>query len=146
MAAKLFLAESTDNSVGTHTVYTVPADKAARIRIMINSSGSGGGSSQFAIMIGPEGSQTVFATVVSSEHETWTGFRFDGTDGYPKNIGIHCEQAGWNATTDDAEKDWIAPLPVDFYLSTGDTVKQISSTGTMGDGLLFQVMGVEDDA
>jgi hypothetical protein len=146
MAAKIgIIAESTDNSTGTVTVYTVPADKAARIRVMIQTTGSGG-SGSVAFMIGPEGSQTIFSTDQAAEHEMWTGFRFDETDGYPKDIGIHSAQEGWAVTTTTAEKSFICPLPVDYYLSTGDTIKIVATSSTIGDALLFQVVGVEDDA
>ena len=144
MAAKLFLAESTTATAGTTTVYTVPADKAARIRIMINP-GGGGGTKQIAILIGAEGSQTVFSTIGAAEDELWTGFRSDATDAYPKDIGVHNENAGWSITTSTAEKDWIAPLPIDYILSAGDTV-QYTITSTSWGTVLFQVMGVEDDA
>jgi len=39
----------------------------------------------------------------------------------------------------------VAPLPEDYYLSTGYNVRFIISTANLGDHL-FQVMGVEDDA
>lgn len=145
MAAKIgILGESTSVTVGTYTVYTVPADKAARIRIMINM-GGGGGTKQVAMQIGAISSETVYATVLTAEVEWWTGTRIDTGDAYPKNIVIHAANEGWSSTTTTTEKDLIAPLPIDYFLSTGDTVKYIASGATIG-GLLFQVMGVEDDA
>jgi hypothetical protein len=145
MAAKIgILGENTDFTVGTHTIYTVPTDKAARVRLMINVTGSSL-TKEIAFMVGAEGSQTIFATSIGAEHEWWTGFRFDATDGFPKDIGIHSANEGWGDTTTTGEKDWITPLPVDYFLATGDTVKLVVSTGPAGGGL-FQVVGVEDDA
>jgi len=40
---------------------------------------------------------------------------------------------------------WAAPLPADYFLSTGDTVK-FRIGGNAATALLFQVQGVEDDA
>jgi hypothetical protein len=40
---------------------------------------------------------------------------------------------------------WAAPLPTDYFLSTGDTVR-FKIGGNAADDLLFQVQGVEDDA
>jgi len=145
MAAKIgILGESTTGTVGTTTVYTVPADKAARVRIMINM-GGGGGTKQIAIQIGAESDQTVYAFILTAELEFWTGARISSGDAYPKDIGIHAVNEGWADNTTTTEKDLIAPLPIDYFLSTGDTVKYIITAATAGD-MLFQVMGVEDDA
>lgn len=146
MSAKLgILGESTAYALGTTTVYTVPSDKAARIRWSVQSSGGGGATRYFAVQVGAPGSETVVAVELAAEYEVWSGALISTATYFPKDIGLTDTNVSWGPNTSAAQKDLVAPLPVDWYLSTGDTVKFIITTVAL-EGMLFQVVGVEDDA
>lgn len=142
MAAKLILAESTTATVATTTVYTVPADKAARIRIMFMCKGSSGGTN-FGVLIGSPGTQKQILRLVGSGAYVYTGVT-DSTAMLDTAAGIYDETArDYTAAANDG--CIIAPWAHDFYLIEGDTVRTFIATNT-SDLILFQVMGVEDDA
>ena len=139
MAAKIgILAESTTTGTGTTTVYTVPADKSARIRILFAAEASAS-APQFAVLVGTPGSETNIVVSLSGNIDFYTGI--------PTTASIAITEASMGAgiTAAGADRASILPLPVDFYLSTGDTVQYAVGSNGMTD-LLFQVIGVEDDA
>ena len=145
MAAKIgILAESTTASPGTTTVYTVPADKAARIRWMVQMEG-GASSKSFAVHVGAPSAQTIIARTTASEAEFWTGATISTNVFKPSEVGVQDVAVSWNTTTTASDKDLVAPLAIDWFLSTGDTVKYTITTTDYG-AVLFQVIGVEDDA
>lgn len=144
MAAKIILASSTTNTTGTTTAYTVPADKAARIRFMFQMEGSGY-VKQIAIHVGAPSAQTIIARDVGGEAELWTGALIDTNVFKPSGVGIQDTTVTWDPNTTTSDKDLVAPLAIDWFLSTGDTVKYTITTANLGT-MLFQVLGVEDDA
>ena len=151
MAAKIgILGESTTTSGGTVTVYTVPADKAARVRahfvVENNSSGS-----EYSIMMGTPGSELTGMREPNAGIDTFSGIIAEAAP--DPATGLVLSAIGWqmqSGVVDLSNVDghlnwWSAPLPVDYFLSTGDTVRfNISETSVTEH--LFQCQGVEDDA
>lgn len=145
MSAKIgILGESTSGSIGTTTVYTVPADKAARIRWMVQMAG-GATNKQFAVHVGAPTAQTIIARAIASEAECWTGATISTNVFLPDQVGVQDVAVSWTPDTTTTDKDLVAPLAIDWYLSTGDTVKFTITNAAVGT-MLFQVVGVEDDA
>lgn len=150
MAAKIgILGESTSVATGTVTVYTVPTDKAARVRITWAAEG-GGGNYQYAIMVGSPGTEKSFYATGTSVNDLWSGSAPQSTPDPGLSIlaavAGHQTVAGIDINGIAGGIDYImTPYPADFFLSDGDTVKFAISQTDLGDGII-QVMGVEDDA
>jgi len=152
MAAKIgILGESTvvTNSVYT-TIYTVPADKAARVRIQFALEGAG--THNIAVLVGSPGTERTMAAVTEvNYHDMWTGSTRESTPDPTLSMmysvaGIQNILGGLaNLDGTDNANNIVFPLPVDYFLSTGDTV-QFRIAGSDPDDLLIQVQGVEDDA
>lgn len=152
MAAKIgILGETTSLSLATTTLYTVPSSKAARVRVFCALEG-GAGATELSWLIGSPGAEITCHFTVDSGDDVWTGLLAISTPDPPRSIIVN-NSFGWqqkNAAfvlpTPTAAQDWwIAPLPVDYFLSTGDTVKVIVGVTAPLD-FLAQVYGVEDDA
>jgi hypothetical protein len=151
MAAKIgILGESTSLTIGSFiTVYTVPSDKAARVHILYAVEGNG--TMSFTLKIGAPGSEQVVQQSGPSGEDIWSG-SLDASTPDPAlsylagNIGNHVQAAQFDMDNAGALGPyWIAPLPIDYFLSTGDTVGfQNSNTEPLD--CLVQVIGVEDDA
>jgi hypothetical protein len=157
MAAKIgILGESTATATGEVTVYTVPADKAARVRVVIAIEDSGG-TSAYMVRIGNPGSENtmnLFST--ASDADIWSGVTAASSVGVLplgaisdglglRGIGIQAGTNNMYLTGGGGYVSVITPFPVDYFLSTGDTVRYQKDTDAMTDHL-FQVIGVEDDA
>lgn len=147
MAAKIgILGENTATAAATVTVYTVPADKAARIKFQFAATNQTGANRDYAILIGTPGTEVNFCFRIPTDSIQFTGF--DITSG--EVIGgdadiLRTSYASGDLTLATTDRAWqMAPFDKEYFLSTGDTVRYISS-GTLGDHL-FQVIGVEDDA
>ena len=154
MAAKLICEKSNVTAVsGTiTTVYTVPSNKAARVRIMFafenNSSGTG-----MCIFVGhPTDGYAIAKHHMPSTVDFWTGARSNGLSSdqsnYPGNIGMHQISLGGSIGQQNNHQHYLlAPFPVDYYLAAGDKVRfgTTDTTSALGN-CLFHVMGVEDDA
>lgn len=151
MAAKLgILGESTDATSGTVTVYTVPADKAARIRILFMVE-RGANVGNYAIYIGSPGTEHQITSEGAANEDAFSGSRRiatpDPLDSLIMGVNGMQQQAGALGDMDSTTitVDYIvAPLSADYFLSTGDTVK-FSNVDSVTDHLI-QVIGVEDDA
>jgi len=151
MAAKIgILAENTSTTIDTETtVYTVPADKSARVRILIELEGNNAGI--YNVQIGTPGAERTIAVSIGTDKDVWTGSRYEASPNPTESIqskitGIQEMTAGLaNMDGVDAANFFIVPLPFDYFLSTGDTVKFYIATGAVTDHLI-QVVGVEDDA
>ena len=145
MAAKIgILGETTSVAVSTITVYTVPADKAARVRILwaceLTSS-----LCRYGILVGTPGVERQIANNVAGNIDFWSGM-VDGTTIKSGDIAVQRLDAGTGSWIESSEARGIfLPYPHDFYLSTGDTVRVIVGTNALADHLV-QVIGVEDDA
>ena len=151
MAAKIgILAESTSvTNASTTTVYTVPADKAARVRLLIVFQ-SGGASLNYWISIGGPSDETIFQRHIANGEDFYTGF--DGAGSQASNtVGLVDAGTGVMPGTNplafngDNNDHIILPYPHDFFLSTGDTVK-FRFNFVDATQHLIQVQGVEDDA
>jgi hypothetical protein len=143
MAAKIgILGESTTTSTGTHTVYTVPTDKAARIRIMFMCKGVSG-DVNFGALIGSPGTQKQIIRPIGNNSYCYTGVT-DSTAQLDTSQGVYTEVMGDYTAAANA-RCVVVPWAHDFYLSDGDTVRTFIATNT-SPLVLFQVLGVEDDA
>ena len=153
MAAKIgILGETTVGTDGTvTTVYTVPADKAARVRVIYCEEG-GGASLQFGVSIGTPNDEIWVHQAMGSADDIWTGSEKIGTPDPPDSLtvsgnhGLMDTNNFMNIDSNTEANSWlVAPLIHEYILSTGDTVKIVMDGANTTDGL-FQVIGVEDDA
>jgi hypothetical protein len=150
MAAKIgILGESTALGTGEVTVYTVPGDKAARVRVQFVAEGPAA-NWRYAVRIGSPGSEVTWHADALSGEDQWSGSRgentTDPTDSMPVKVNGIQQQSGVLLTDPDGGREYVAsPFAVDYFLSDGDTVRFIITTNALVDHLI-QVMGVEDDA
>jgi hypothetical protein len=151
MAAKIgILGEGTATTTGTVTLYTVPADKAARVRILFAVENAAS-AFNYSVFVGSPGSEIHIHEAAGSGEDVWSGVLRESTPD-PANahllsaIGMHRKSSGIILTSlTDGIPFWIAPLPTDFFLSTGDTVR-VNINANAVTNHLIQVVGVEDDA
>ena len=136
MAAKIgVLGQSTSTAVATYTAYTVPASKAAKVRLQWYVSAP----STTAFSISVNGA-VVFRDTAAAAEFSFSG----GAIATPHNSVAVAFQAGDPLPVAGPPTHVIRPLEVDFYLATGDTVTY--SIGTLSaTAVNFQVVGVEDD-
>ena len=152
MAAKIgILGESTAVSVATVTTYTVPADKAARVRVLIEMEGPAN-VVNFSVRMGTPSNQATFHKTTATNNDIVSGVYYIGSPDPALTFNVAYmgayEAVGllYLSDADNSGFDiWAAPLPADYFLSTGDTVR-FRIAGNAADDLLFQVQGVEDDA
>jgi len=148
MAAKIgILGESTVVTVNTlTTVYTVPADKAARVRVLFMLVG-GAGAFRYKILIGSPGSEAQIARLCASGDDLLSGMNGAGSIA-SNTVGLVDPTGqinpGWSYLSDEGDYMGV-PYPHDYFLSTGDTVRFYIMT-TAAVAHLIQVVGVEDDA
>jgi hypothetical protein len=141
MAAKIgILGESTAVAEGLTTVYTVPADKAARVRLIFAMEG-GSSTLEYYVTAGTPGdiliTRTTGANIDVFSGMTGAGSIASNTIGIAEGSGILDLGGGGD--------NIILPYPHDFFLSTGDTV-QFRILNLAAVDHLIQVLGVEDDA
>lgn len=136
MAAKIgVLGETTTVTAGTITLYTVPASKAAKVRLQWYISAPNtcrcviqvNGQPVFGDTAG--GAEFSASAAAITAPATGLALAFQGADPINATPPTHV----------------LSPLPIDYYLSTGDTVQLVIS-GTDATALNVQVVGVEDDA
>ena len=151
MAAKIgILGESTVTATGTTTVYTVPSDKSARVRVLFEVEGGAGGW-QYSVFMGTPGSEITFHVNQSSGDDAWSGTYNEATPDPAGSFvaavqGIQTVVGGIQLTEVNPGDSWQAsPYSFDYYLSDGDTVR-FNINGTAATDSIFQVLGVEDDA
>lgn len=143
MTAKIILSESTSVTHSTATtVYTVPTDKAARIRVSFQMEG-GGSTTAYRIEIGSPGAQYSVLRKLSASDDVFSGI--SGVGSKASNLVGLVDGAGTLDVEGNAIDHIVVPWPHDFYLAVGDTVKFYIDAGDALDHLI-QVMGVEDDA
>ena len=145
MAAKIgILGESTATAIATITVYTVPASKAARVRILIAMEQQAAQTSGYSVQIGTPGAETNIVRAGAAGVDLFTGIPNAGIQS-SRDIGLIEADMGGALTGTNVDRASLLPFPHDFFLSTGDTVKYQITTDTLQDHLI-QVIGVEDDA
>ena len=151
MAAKIgILGESTSLTANSFiNVYTVPSDKAARIRVLFAVEGAG--NYTFCLQVGAPGSEQVLQQSGGGGEDLWSG-SLDAATPDPAlsylagNIESHSQAAQFDLDSAGALGPyWICPLPADYFLSTGDTVN-FQCQSTAATDCMVQVVGVEDDA
>ena len=144
MAAKIgILGESTDRTVGVVTVYTVPADKAARVKILFGLIGSSGGGG-YQYKAGSPGSEQTMRADIAGNGDQFYGMQLSGSEDVAGNLGYQVG-TGILGLANFGGTHVMVPL-MEYFLSTGDTVIVEISGGETQVDHLFQVHGVEDDA
>lgn len=125
------------------TVYTVPASKAARVRILFAIEG-GAGVSGVDIKVGTPGGENTFVRNTVSGDDVFSGI--SGAASQAANLIGLVDGAALLGDLASSQMDHIlVPYPADFFLSTGDTVR-FGIVTTPALDVLVQVHGVEDDA
>lgn len=146
MAAKIgILGESTSVTSGSNqTVYTVPADKAARVRLLFAFEG-GSASTYYLISPGnPGANDFMIVRKTVNDGDVFSGMT--GTGSIASNIiGLVDAGAGTLDINNWNIDEIVAYWPHDFWLSTGDIVRFHIGGGDAADHQ-FHVGGVEDDA
>ena len=152
MAAKIgVLGESTFTAVSTVTIYTCPSSKASRVRVQFVTEG-GAGDYNYALLIGSPGNELTFCIHMTSGDDAWSGVKAIGTP--DPALSLLGEQLGkqegndfidMEATDANTNDFLVAPLPSDYYLNDGDTVRCTVDETALVDHVI-QVVGVEDDA
>ena len=152
MAAKIgMLGESTTTTTGVTTTYTVPADKAARVRVLFEMEGPAN-VVNWSVRIGTPSNQATFHKSTATNNDALSGSNYIGTPDPALSLLVSSigGQEGPNllylGDADNSAFDmWATPLPIDYFLSTGDTVRY-NIGGNAPNNVLFQVHGIEDDA
>lgn len=123
------LGEQTGVTVATHTVFTCPTGKAAKVKLIYR--GQAGASSTLAIAVNnitvmTSAALTVSHHIYSTSAQLSTGSVAAAPDGTT------------TATT-------VSPSPHEFYLTAGDTITYTIGTAAFA-SMNMQVVGVEIDA
>lgn len=125
------LGESTATAVATATVYTCPAGKAAKCRLMARFQGDT--NSQVAVFV--NGMEIARNTAMTASHYNFT----------IKGGGLFAYAAGnASAPTGLANAVTVAPADPIYYLNPGDTIQFTVITAALL-AMNFQVVGVEID-
>lgn len=125
------LGEASTLTVGTTTIYTCPAGKAAKCRIFARFQGDT--NSQVALTV--NGLEVARNTVMTATHYNYT----------IKGGGMYAYAAGAAAApTGLANALTAAPADPIYYLNAGDTVTYTVVTAALTAGS-FQVVGAEVD-
>lgn len=123
------LGSNDDATVGTHTVYTVPAGKAARLQLMFRGQASG---SSPDLTIRVNGMDIMAQTGISVNNYVWSS---DGT----------LFNANASVPDGSATGQVVSKYNQDFYLSAGDTVQYVVGSNDFASIEMFAV-GAEIDA
>ena len=156
MAAKIgILGESTSVTSNTDvTLYLVPDNKAARIRILFMMEGkdSGGDGPHMVVRIGSPGTEKMITMDgAAAQDDLWSGRGIDTTSdpllALNGAIGLQDLNAGLGDMDGDNTNGnkIISALTEYWILNTGDTVVRRWPSNDPA-AALIQVIGVEDDA
>lgn len=132
MADKIgVLGEATATAVATATVYTCPANKAAKVRLFTRFQGDT--NTVVAVLV--NGMEIARNTVMTTTHYNYT----------IKGGGLFAYASG-NATPPTGLANALTAAPADaiYYLSAGDTIQYTVVTAALL-AMNFQVVGVEVD-
>lgn len=150
MAAKIgIFGESTVVTIGTVTTYTVPSDKAARLKFLFLIEG-GDATHHVTVLMGTPNTEISFTAEISANQDNWTGNFPIATPDPAASLGAGDkgmqETSGIRFDVDTLGAELAVGFwPEEYILSTGDTVKYAVATQNFLD-TLFQAVGVEDDA
>ena len=125
------LGEATATAVATATVYTCPANKSAKVRIMMRFQGDT--NSQVAVLV--NGMEVARNTVMTTAHYNYT----------IKGGGFFAYAAG-NAAAPTGLADALTVAPADaiYYLAAGDTIQYTVISAALL-AMNAQVVGIELD-
>ena len=125
------LGESSATAVATATVYTCPANKAAKVKLFARFQGDT--NSQVAVLV--NGMEIARNTVMTASHYNYT-IKGGGLFAY----------AGGNASAPTGLANALTAAPADpiYYLSPGDTIQFTVVTAALL-AMNFQVVGTEID-
>lgn len=125
------LGEASTTTLGTTTVYTCPAGKASKVRLMTRFQGDT--NSQVAILV--NGVEVARNGAMTANHYNFT----------IKGGGLLAYAAG-NASAPSGLADALTVAPADpiFYLNAGDTIQYTVVTAALL-AMNFQVVGVAID-
>ena len=148
MAAKIgILGETTVVTYGVlTTVYTVPANKAARVRVLLMLEAHATDDMNIQLEIGTPGTENTWQIYVTSDgKDVITGILRHSTNFMQLSEFGVVEELALNINGNS--NNYVSgPFPIDYFLSTGDTVKLDNVGNNDLSDLLCQVQGVEDDA
>lgn len=122
------LGESSNVTQATHTAYTVPANKAARVKLMYRGV-AGVNSTLKATINGIDAFLTAALTAGNVSHST--------------TAAMHNTQAA-SAIAGGTDATTVAPGPKEYYLAAGDSVTFTIGTADFT-SMNFQVVGTEVD-
>ena len=125
------LGEASTATAGTHTVYTVPSGKAAKVKIMWLGKAGGDSAGDLAF--------TVNGILVASWLNLVTVEYFHSTTAL-----LIADNSITAAPTGASVALTVAPAPMEWYLSAGDVVSYTIATTAMN-SINVQVVGTEID-
>lgn len=122
------LGEASNTTVATHTVYTVPAGKAAVFKPIFLVQAGGGGATVFTLTIN---GIAVFSQSLAASAYGWssTAQMIKESATFPDGLAV---------------ADVVAPAPMTYYLNAGDVVSYTLGT-TAATSALVQLVGTEVD-
>ena len=136
MTAKIgVLGQATTVTQGTTTVYTVPASKAAKVRLMWHVNAPN--TSKFQLRVN---GRVIFDDTAAASEFCCSA----GAIGSPET-SVVLAFASTNPIAANPPTHIVRPLAVDYYLATGDVVDYVITTAD-ATAVDVQVVGVEDDA
>lgn len=140
MAMKMIAVEATTATVGTTTVYTVPANKAANVRVTFRVQANASGPTTFSINAG---NCLVWQVVIPQGTYAHTVVPLDNLQmqGGFATISSSLLQTATTGTTVGVG----GPIGVDYILAATQTVTYTIS-GNAAQSVYFRVAGLEDDA
>lgn len=122
------LGSSATPDLGTNIAYTVPAGKAAKVKLMYR---------------GVAGVNSVLTITVNGIIILVTAALTSGNVSHSTTALMHNTQAA-NAIDGSADSKVVAPGPKEYYLSEGDNVSFTIGTAAFS-AMNFQVVGTEID-
>lgn len=122
------LGEQDDATVGTHTIYTVPAGKAARVQLMFRGQATAS-SPDLSIRVNG-------MTVMAQSGITGSNYVWSTSDAL---FNTNASEPDGSATG-----QVVAKYGQDFYLDAGDTVQYVVGSNAFNDIEMF-VVGAELD-
>lgn len=137
------VGESTVTTVGSVTLYTVGANRAAKVRILHAIQG-GASQLRYNHQVGTPGAQQSYSVNLAAGDDAFSGLLIAAAAS-ARDIALH-DGTGILPDIDNPliDSPLIAPGPFDYFLSAGDTVVRVITTAEP-DTILVQVHGVEDD-
>lgn len=135
MAAKMINFDASATAQGTTTVYTVPASKAARIRVQffVNAPST----SVFTL--------TVNAQTIFSDTSAGNEFALSGATLAAPATGVVLAFQTTNPLAANPPTHISTAIPAEYIIAAGDTVTYTIATAD-ATSVRVQVWGVEDDA